>query len=148
LTTLRRHLVWIQRMTSRSDLLSMTMSTSVRVDCFKTPNTLHLNASLVQEFVPRAYPPAHQPSSLLKHGQIAPNLRSPHRRRHASFRRSDYPPHLHHVPSRHAPIPIKPCSLRLPQVAVPSSRLNPAVCEVRNPIRASSLSPHPFRTNV
>src|SRR6266852_3763897 len=137
-------------MTSRLDLLSTTMQISARVGYFKRPNTPHLNASLVQEPVPITHLPARQPSILpLKHGQSAPNPRSTHRLPpHASFRRSDYPLHLHHVLSRRVPIPIKRCSLLLPQVAVLSSRQNPAVCEVRNPTRASSLSPHPLRTSV
>jgi hypothetical protein len=137
-------------MTSKSDLLSTTMQTSARVDYFKTSNALHLNASLVQEPVPITHPPANPPSSLpLKHGQSAPNPRSTHRQPpHASFRRLDYPLHLHHVLSQRALIPIKRCSLLLPQVAVLSLRQNPAVCEVRNPIRGSSLSPRPLRTST
>jgi len=139
-----------RRMTWRSDLSSTTMRTSARVDCFKTPNIFRRNASPVRELVPTTYPRARQQSSLpLKHGQIAPNPRSPHHRPlHVSFRRSDYPPRLHHVLNRHALIPIRRCSPHLPQVAVPSLRQNPAVCGVRNLIRDLSLSLHPLPKSI
>jgi hypothetical protein len=121
----------------KSDLLSAAMQTLARCDCFKTPNTPHLNASLVQKPLQIIHIPARQPSSPPpKHGQSAPNPRSTHCPPHyASFRRSDYPLRLHHVLSRCVLIPIKRCSF----LAAKS-----AVCKVRYPIPASSLPPHPF----